>query len=79
MKSDLAILLGLIGLFVASLLLCGQRDLQLTAQNNRIALLEEQVGHGNIPRIEISGRAAVYAGSGQITIEKIENEKINSK
>jgi hypothetical protein len=74
MKSDLAILLGLIGLFVASLLLCGQRDLQLTAQNNRIALLEEQIGHGNIPRIEIS-KGTVYAGSGSITIEKIENEK----
>ena len=74
MKADLAILIGLIALFVAAFLLCGQRDMALEAQNARIALLEEQIGHGNIPRIEIS-KGTVYAGSGSITIEKIENEK----
>ena len=69
---DLAICLILTGLFVASMLLVGQRDQQLDAINARIALVESQVGHGNIPRIEISGRASVYAGSGSITIERIE-------
>jgi hypothetical protein len=73
MKSDLAILLGLIGLFVASLLLCGQRDLQLTAQNNRIALLEEQVGHGNIPRITVTGRTSIYSADGEIVMQELKD------
>jgi hypothetical protein len=73
MKSDLAILLGLIGLFVASLLLCGQRDLQLTAQNNRIALLEEQVGHGNIPRITVTGRTSIYSAAGEIVMQELKD------
>jgi hypothetical protein len=73
MKSDLAILLGLIGLFVASLLLCGQRDLQLTAQNNRIALLEEQVGHGNIPRITVTGRTSSYSAAGEIVMQELKD------
>ena len=73
MKADLAILLGLIGLFVASLLLCGQRDLQLTAQNNRIALLEEQVGHGNIPRITVTGRTSIYSAAGEIVMQELKD------
>jgi len=79
MKSDWPAIIVLILMGIFTFFMFGQRDMALDAQNARIALLEEQIGHGNIPRIEISGRAAVYAGSGSITIEKIENEKINSK
>jgi hypothetical protein len=71
---DLPAIIILLALAVFSFFMCGQRDMALTAQNARIALLEEQIGHGNIPRIEIS-KGTVYAGSGSITIEKIENEK----
>ena len=69
---DLSICLFLALLFAASLWLVGQRDLQLDSLKARMDLIESKIDHGNIPRIEISGRAAVYAGSGSITIAELE-------
>ena len=74
MKADLAILIGLIALFVAAFLLCGQRDMALEAQNNRIQALEERLASQSIPHITIEGRASVYAGSGEIIVERIDKE-----
>ena len=71
---DLSICLFLALLFAAALWLVGQRDQQLDSLNARIDLLSEQVGHGNIPRITVA-KGTIYAGSGSITIEKVENEK----
>ena len=70
MKNDLAICLLLIGLFIATLLLAGQRDYGLESINTRIELVERQVGHGNIPRITVTGRTSVYAGEHQVTVVK---------
>ena len=69
---ELSICLILIGLFIATLLLVGQRDAQLDAINARIALIESQVGHGNIPQINIMGKATIYPVDGEIVIERIE-------
>lgn len=75
MKSDIFALVILIGLFIATLLLADQRSMEITSLNDRIDLIESQIERANIPKIEISGRAAVYAGSGDITIEDLEDEK----
>jgi hypothetical protein len=74
MKSDIPAIIILLALAIFTFYFCGQADMAMDAQNARIALLEEQIGHGNIPRIEISGRAAVYAGSGQILIDDLKGE-----
>ena len=68
---DLAVCLILIGLFIATLLLVGQRDEGLRAMNDRIASLEKRA-YKNIPSITISGRTTVYAGDkAEIVIERI--------
>ena len=72
MNSDLPAIIILIALAISTFFLCGQRDMQLDAQNARISLLESQVGHANMPRIEINGRAAVYAGEAKVIVERIE-------
>ena len=69
---DFIVCLFLVALFVAVLFVVGQRDLQLDSIKARMDLIESKLDHGNIPRIEISGRAAVYAGSGSITIAELE-------
>jgi hypothetical protein len=73
MKSDLAILIGLIILFVATFLLCDQRDMAMDAQNARIALLEEQIGHSNIPRITVTGRTSIYSADGEIVMQELKD------
>ena len=70
MKNDLIICLILMGLFIATLLMAGQRDYGLESINSRIELVERQVGHGNIPRITVTGRTSVYAGEHQVTVVK---------
>ena len=72
MKNDLIICLILMGLFIATLLLAGQKTAALDSINTRLALIEETLQDRNIPRIEISGRANVYAGSGEIVLERVE-------
>jgi len=71
---DLMISLGLVGLFIAVMILMGQRNYGLDTINNRLTVLEERVNERTVPRIEISGRAAVYAGSGSITIADLTEE-----
>ena len=72
MKNDLAICVLLIGLFIATMLLAGQKTAALDSINTRLALIEDTLEDRNIPRIEISGRANVYAGSGEIVLERVE-------
>ena len=72
MKNDLIICLILMGLFIATLLLAGQKTAALDSINTRLALTEDSLQDRNIPRIEISGRANVYAGSGEIVLERVE-------
>ena len=69
MKADLAILIGLIALFVAAFLLCGQRDMALEAQNARIQALENKIASQAIPHIVIEGRASVYALPGNVLVD----------
>jgi len=59
-------------LFAVTLFVADQRDRELDSINARMDLIESQIQYGNTPRIEISGRAAVYAGSGEIVIEELE-------
>ena len=68
---ELAICLVLIGLFIAAMLLVGQRDQQLDAINARIDLVAAQVGHGNIPQINVMGKTTSYPVDGEILIKEI--------
>ena len=72
MKNDLIICAILIGLFIATMLMAGQKTAALDSINTRLALIEDTLEDRNIPRIEISGRANVYAGSGEIVLERVE-------
>jgi len=71
---DLLVLLGLIALGIGLFLFCGQRDMSMDSVNARIALLEERLESQSIPHITIEGRASVYAGSGEIIVERIDKE-----
>jgi hypothetical protein len=73
MKSDWPAIIVLILMGIFTFFMFGQRDMALDAQNARIALLEEQIGHGNIPRITVE-RGSIYAGSGEIIVERIDKE-----
>jgi hypothetical protein len=68
MKSDLAAIIVLIGMGIFTFFMCGQRDMQLTAVNARLALLESQQRTGAIPQINIT-RASVYAVDGELVID----------
>ena len=68
MKNDLIICAILIGLFIATLLLAGQKTAALDSINTRLALIEDTLEDRNIPRITVTGRTSVYAGSGEILI-----------
>jgi len=70
MKNDLVVCLILAALFIATMLLVGQRDQQLASINARIDLIESQVGHGNIPRITVTGRTSIYSTDGEIVLEE---------
>ena len=70
MKNDLAICLLLIGLFIATLLLAGQKTAALDSINTRLALIEDTLEDRNIPRITVTGRTSVYAGEHQVTVVK---------
>ena len=72
---DIIAIAILLALFAAVLMIGDQRAQGLKALNDRIDLIESHIDSANIPKIEISGRAAVYAGSGSITIEDLEDEQ----
>ena len=70
MKNDLIICAILIGLFIATLLLAGQKTAALDSINTRLALIEDTLEDRNIPRITVTGRTSVYAGEHQVTVVK---------
>ncbi len=70
MKSDIPAIVILVALAIFTYFLCGQRDMQIQSVNDRLALLEKQARHGNIPRITVE-RGSVYAGSGEIIVTEV--------
>ena len=60
-------------LFLAVCLFYEARDMGMVAINERLNALET-AAYTAMPQIRIE-RGTVYAGSGEITIEKLENEK----
>ena len=72
MKNDLIICAILIGLFIATLLLAGQKTAALDSINTRLALIEDTLQDRNIPRITVS-KGTIYAGSGSITIDDLKD------
>ena len=72
MKSDIPAIIILLALAAFTYFLCGQRDMQIDAVNARLALLERQVGHGNIPQIIVMGKTTIYPVDGEITIAEVE-------
>ncbi len=55
-----------------TVVLCDRQGQEVRAINDRLAALEDNMVDRTVPRITIEGRAAVYAGSGEIVVEKIE-------
>ena len=70
MKNDLIICAILIGLFIATMLMAGQKTAALDSINTRLALIEDTLEDRNIPRITVTGRTSVYAGEHQVTVVK---------
>lgn len=66
-------LLGALALFTFAM---SDRDGTAATQiNERLSALEDNMVSRTIPQITIEGRAAVYAGSGQVVVEAIEVKK----
>jgi hypothetical protein len=74
MKNDLITTVILILLFIAALWLVGQRDLQLDSLKSRMDLVERKADYANNPHITVE-RGTIYAGSGSITIDTLEDDK----
>jgi len=55
-----------------TVILCDRQGQEVRAINERLAALEDNMVDRTIPQITIEGRAAVYAGSGEVVIERIE-------
>ena len=72
MKNDLIICLILMGLFIATLLLAGQKTAALDSINTRLALIEDTLEDRNIPRITVTGRTSIYSADGEIVLERVE-------
>ena len=70
MKNDLIICAILIGLFIATLLLAGQKTAALDSINTRLALIEDTLEDRNIPRITVTGRTSIYSADGEIVLER---------
>ena len=71
MKSGEIIAFAILALFIlATIILCDRQSSELRAIHSRIDLVEAQVGHGNIPRIEVSGRTTIYSANGEIVLEE---------
>ena len=72
MKNDLIICAILIGLFIATLLLAGQKTAALDSINTRLALIEDTLEDRNIPRIMVTGRTSIYSADGEIVLERVD-------
>ena len=72
MKNDLIICAILIGLFIATMLMAGQKTAALDSINTRLALIEDTLEDRNIPRITVTGRTSVYAGEHEVIVERVE-------
>ena len=72
MKNDLIICAILMGLFIATMLLAGQRDYGLESINTRLALIEDTLEDRNIPRITVTGRTSIYSADGEIVLERVD-------
>ena len=72
MKNDLIICAILIGLFIATLLLAGQKTAALDSINTRLALIEDTLEDRNIPRITVTGRTSIYSADGEIVLERVD-------